>query len=320
MAISLRAMSYFVTALRHGNIARAAGELNIAASAVSAAIDQIEAEFDLTLVTRQRARGIQGTASGLAIARKFERLLEEYRAILTETEDLKRALSGTLRIGYYAPIAPAFLPRILHQSLPDPGAVRLELEECDNIRAQDGLLNGSYDLILFVSEDVRPMIEYDVLIDAPAYCLLPQDHDLARQASVSLAQITQEPLVVLNRPVAAAYYAGLFKDATRAPQIAAYASSTEMVRSLVGAGHGVAILNMRPRIAVSYGGDDLVTLPISDPLPALSLAIAYDRSRPRRLVQHVVDACRAHFTDPGQDRSIVTSLVTEPGATPPGTS
>ncbi|MEM1079679.1 MAG: LysR family transcriptional regulator [Pseudomonadota bacterium] len=306
MAISLRAMSYFVTALRHGNIARAAGELNIAASAVSSAIDQIEAEFDLTLVTRQRARGIQATASGLAIARKFEGLLEDYRAILAETEDLKQALSGTLRIGYYAPIAPAFLPRILHQSVPDPGAVRLELEECDNIRAQDGLLNGTYDIILFVSEDVRPMIEYDILIEAPAYCLVPRGHDLAGQTRVALAQIAQEPLVVLNRPVAAAYYAGLLRAETPSPKIAAYASSTEMVRSLVGAGHGCAILNMRPRTAVSYGGDDLVALPISDPLPALSLAIAYDQARPRRLVQHVVDACRAHFADPDRDRCIVS--------------
>ncbi|WP_424968737.1 LysR family transcriptional regulator [Dinoroseobacter sp. S375] len=306
MAISLRAMSYFVTALRHGNIARAAGELNIAASAVSAAIDQIEAEFDLTLVTRQRARGIQGTANGLAIARKFERLLEDYRAILTETEDLKQALGGRLRIGYYAPIAPAFLPRILHESLADPGAVQLELEECDNISAQDGLLNGTYDIILFVSEDVRPMISYEVLVEAPAYCLMPRDHPLAGRAEISLAEIAQGPLVVLNRPVAAAYYARILKAQATPPHIAAYASSTEMVRSLVGAGHGCAILNMRPRSATSYGGDGLVALPISDPLPALSLAIAYDTSRPRRLVQHVVEACRAHFADPHQDHCIVT--------------
>ena len=111
MAISLKAMEYFTTALRMGNIAKAAAKLNIAASAVSAAIDQIEATFNLTLITRQRSRGIKPNASGLAVARKFERLLEDYQAILAEGDDLKQALNGTLRIGYYAPIAPAFLPK-----------------------------------------------------------------------------------------------------------------------------------------------------------------------------------------------------------------
>ena len=52
MALTLKAMEYFTTALRHGNIAKAAVELNIAASAISSAIDQVETEFDLTLVTR----------------------------------------------------------------------------------------------------------------------------------------------------------------------------------------------------------------------------------------------------------------------------
>ena len=56
-------MEYFTTALRHGNIAKAAAELNIAASAISSAIDKVETEFYLTLVTRQRARGIQAVLS-----------------------------------------------------------------------------------------------------------------------------------------------------------------------------------------------------------------------------------------------------------------
>jgi DNA-binding transcriptional LysR family regulator len=55
MALNLKAMEYFTTALCHGNIPKAAAELNIAASAVSTAINQVEAEFDLTLVTRHRA-------------------------------------------------------------------------------------------------------------------------------------------------------------------------------------------------------------------------------------------------------------------------
>lgn len=305
MPLTLKAMDYFTTALRHANIARAAAELNIAASAVSAAIDQVETQFGLTLVTRQRARGIQATASGREVARKCERLLEEYRSVLAEGIELKRSLSGTLRIGYYAPIAPAFLPKILDTFLPKDMAVKVVLEECDNNQVQDGLLNGMFDAILFVAEDVRPAIEFAPLIAAPPYCLLPAAHPLTQQSSVSMAQIAKEPLVALNRPVAASYYEGLLGPEALQKPIAAYASSTEMVRSLVAAGRGCAILNMRPLTDESYSGERVAARPISDDLPPLTLAIGYDKSRPRRIVQAFVDACTDHFRTDSQTQCIV---------------
>lgn len=297
MAVSLKAMEYFTTALRHGSISKAADELNIAASAIGSAIDQVEASFDLALTIRQRSRGIEANASGRLIAQKFEYLLEEYRSVLAEGADLKHALSGALRIGYYAPIAPAFLPLILSSLVSQGDAITFHLDECDNDTAQDGLLNGTYDAILFVSEDVRPSVDFDVLIEAPPYCLVPAEHAFARQSSVSLSQIATQPLVVLNRPVAAPYYQSLFDAHTYDITIAAYANSTEMVRSLVSAGQGCAVLNMQPLTVQSYCGKALVGLPISDPLPPLTLSIGYDKSRPRRLVQHFVDACCAHFAE-----------------------
>jgi DNA-binding transcriptional LysR family regulator len=305
MAISLKAMEYFTTALRHGNISKAGAELNIAASAIGAAIDQVEAAFDLTLTIRQRSRGIEANASGRHVAQNFERLLEDYRSVLAEGADLKQALSGTLRIGYYAPIAPAFLPPILATFVPKRNDVTLHLEECDNDNAQDGLLNGNYDAILFVSEGVRPSVDFDVLIEAPAYCLVPADHVFARQSSVTVAQIATQPLVVLNRPVAAPYYQSLLDAHTNDITIAAYANSTEMVRSLVSAGQGCTVLNMQPLTQQSYCGASLVGVPISDPLPPLTLSIGYDKARPRRLVQHFVDACRAHFAETGPQQCLV---------------
>ncbi|WP_368345833.1 LysR family transcriptional regulator [Pelagovum sp. HNIBRBA483] len=305
MTVSLKAMQYFNLAVARGSIAQAADELNIAASAVSAAIDQVEASFGLTLVTRQRARGIAPTASGRLMVRKFERLLEDYRAILEEGAELKQSLSGALRVGYYAPVAPAFLPSIFSAFLPPESDAVLHLEECDNDAAQEGLLNGAYDVILFVSEGAKAAIEFDVLIEAPAYCLLAADHPLAAQDTVSLADLAQEPLVVLDRPVAAPYYLRLFEGAHTKTNVVAYANSTEMVRSLVGAGRGCAVLNMLPLADTSYSGERLVGRPISDDLPPLTLSVAYNRTQPRRIVQHFVDACRAYFAAEGPHQCIV---------------
>ncbi|WP_254448959.1 LysR substrate-binding domain-containing protein [Thalassococcus sp. S3] len=258
-------------------------------------------------MTRQQSRGIQRAASGTAVARKLERLLEDYHAVLAEGADLRQSLSGTLRIGHYAPIAPAFLPGTLATCLPDSNTVDLHLEECDNDGAQKGLLEGCFDIILFVSEDVRPAIGFDVLVKAPSYCLLPAEHSLADQAAMRLEEIAREPLVVLDRPVAATYYTDLFDKQEREARVVAYATSTEMVRNLVGAGLGCAILNMQPRSDTTYSGAQVVARPISDPLPPLTLSIGYDKMRPRALVRHVVDACLAGFRGAGAGKYVISA-------------
>lgn len=307
MTVSIQSMRYFTTALAHGSISGAAVELNVAASAVSAAIDRIEAHFQLTLVNRFRSRGITATTSGRVLERKFNHLLEEFEAVMTAGSDLQGALTGELRIGYYAPVAPAFLPDILTDLAGADGQVTLHLEECDNDRAQEGFLAGDFDAILFVSDAALPQITFDVLIEAPVYCLTAPDHPLARRACVRLKDLAEETMIVLNRPIAVDYYQQMFRAAGHNSAKIAYANSTEMVRSLVGAGHGCAVLNMLPTTDVSYAGDRLVAMPIRDTLPPLTLALGYDKANPRRMVRQFVTRCLSYFGEGAGHRHIITS-------------
>ena len=295
MPISLRAMRYFNTALEHGSLSLAAGELNVAASAVSAAIDQVEDHFQMKLVNRFRSRGITATANGKEMKRRFSCLLEDYEAIMAEGMALRESLQGDLRIGYYAPVAPAFLPFILTDFIGPESRITLHMEECDNIRAQEGFLAGDFDVILFVSDAALPQIGFDVLVEAPAYCLMSATHPLTRQPSVTLEDISDDNLIILNRPVAADYYRKLFDMSRKTPVKRIFSNSTEMVRSLVGTGNGLAILNMLPSTDISYAGHRLAARPISDNLPHLTLSVGYEKSKTRRLVKSFSDLCKFYF-------------------------
>jgi DNA-binding transcriptional LysR family regulator len=129
-------------------------------------------------------------------------------------------------------------------------------------------------------------------------------HPLATRAALTLAEIARAPLIVLDRPVAGAYYRDLL-TAQPDPVVVAYASSAEMVRSLVGAGRGRAILNMRPVTATTYAGTRVAAIPIVDPLPPLTLAVAHDRARPRRLVHRFAEACLAQIRDPKRHHGVL---------------
>ena len=65
---------------------------------------------------------------------------------------------------------------------------------------------------------------------------------------------------------------------------------------------------MQPLTKQSSEAGTLARLPIADPLTPLTpltQAIAYDKSQPRPLVQHFVEACREHFSDARSERCIV---------------
>lgn len=298
MTISLKAMRYYCAALRHGSISRAAAELNVAASAVAAAIDHIEDHFQLSLTIRQRARGIEATADGKVMAQRFQALLEDYEGVLRDGAARRQSLEGDLRIGYYAPVAPAFLPRILSTLMQPANNVTLFLDACDNTAAQEGLRRGDYDAILFVSDAAEPWMEFQPLIEAPPYCLLAAGHRLAGRDALSLSDLVDEHIVSLNRPLATDYYRTLFDLAGQRPRTIAYCNSTEMVRSLVGAENACAILNMLPQTTTSYAGDQLVAVPIADALPPLTLSVGYRKGQQRRAVSELVSRCQAYFADP----------------------
>ncbi|MFK7944414.1 MAG: LysR family transcriptional regulator [Paracoccaceae bacterium] len=298
MTLSLRAMRYVQAALKHGSITGAAEATHVTPSAIAAALDQAEAAFGMALVTRARAKGIFPTAAGRDVGRRIDDLLERYEGLLTGISDLQSKLSGNLSIGYNAPIAPAFLPMLAAQIREANPGVTFALTEGDNNSVQTGLMEGQFDVILFVEELPNPQIETQPLVHAPTYCLCASDHALAQHDTVSVAQIVAEPLMLLDRPAARGYYLDLLQQGADAPLIVATTNSTEMVRSLVASKIGISLLNMKPRDVPTYAGGDICCLPIRDSNSGITLSLGFAPGPKRKLVQTFVERCVTFFECP----------------------
>lgn len=315
MSLSLRAMRYVQAALRSGSITAAADAMHVAPSAIAAALDQAEDAFGMALATRARAKGVFPTLAGRDVLRRIDHLLERYDAMMTDVSDLQSALSGRLAIGYNAPIAPAFVPEICAPLLAAHPEVSLSLTEGDNTSIQKGLLDGQFDVIIFVAEVPNPQIATQTLIFAPTYCLCPADHAIASGGAVSVSQIIAEPLILLDRPAARGYYMQLLEQCGEAFRIVATANSTEMVRSLVAAGLGVSLLNMRPRDVRPYAGREIRCVPVSrtasEAASGVTLSLGFAPGPKRRLVHLFVEACAAFFDGPKAVDLIVPDGVRE---------
>lgn len=303
LRLSLKALRAFAAVVEHGSIAGAAQALNTAASAVAASVDQVEAEFGAALLIRTRSRGIAPTADGVAMAARFRALLDSYAEVMEDGHAIGQSLTGTLRLGYYAPVAPAFLPRILHPMMQANPGLRLDLREHDNDSAQEALLNGRLDVILFGGHDLRAGIETRLLLDMPPYVLAPEGHEVTASAPIPLAEVARHPLILPDKPLARPYFDQLFAAQGLTPEIVAAADSIEMVRSLVGAGLGLTVLSMRPLTPLSYGGDRLAAVPLESGLPGLQLRSGRAAGRPRRLVTAFLDALHG-WVDSGAGQAL----------------
>jgi len=305
VAITLKALRYFLGAVERKSIAAAAEELAVVPSAVSAAIDSIEERLDLTLVHRRRAKGIEPTASGLVIAARARLLIEDYESLLSTGAELQGQLSGSLSIGYYAPVAPAFLPSILAPLLKENPGIAAHLVECDTARAQQGLLGGEFDAILFVADTPPPGVEIVPLIEAMPYVLVSADDPVAGEARATLDMLRDAPVVMLDLPVVRGYYDRIFDRAGIMPRIAATGATHEMVRSLVGAGVGRAILNMAPHADRTYAGDQVVAMPLGIDAPPLTLSLGLIGGRRRRVVDTFAKACEDFFVTPAAQSLVI---------------
>lgn len=293
--ISLKALRYFMAAIHEGSITKAAKVVNIVPSAVHTAVNQVEAAFGLQLTIRSRSKGISLTATGQQMVAKIQNLLDEYESLMRDSGDMRTQLTGVLRVGYYAPAAATFMPRIVERMLPDNDGVSVKFFECDNQSAQDGLISGAYDVIVCVADAMKPGITYETLLEVPAYVLVSNSHPFAMRPNIAMHDLSDQKVVLLDLPVVSEYYANQFDLADIKPNIVATATSLEMVRSLVGQGVGCSVLHMLTATDFTYAGDKVVAVPLEPAVETFKIVVGHLPDNPRRLVKMFVEEMRAYF-------------------------
>lgn len=305
MEPTLKSLRYFMAVMESGSVTKAAAQLHIVPSAIHAAVNQVEEAFGEQLTIRQRSKGMAPTEAGRLVMTRIQHLLDEYDSLISANTNEQSQLVGRLKVGYYAPIAPAFLPQVIKQLVDDNPRVDFRLVECDNQSAQAGLVTGAFDVIICVGESLKPEITCATLIEVPAYVLVPENHALALKGSVSLQELHQQDLVLLDLPVVSEYYGRLFDQAGIKPRIAGTATSIEMVRSLVGAGLGCSILHMRPASDLTYAGDYIKAIPLYPSCDTLKIVLGHRQRQPGRLVKVFMQALQDYFYSEACQKLIV---------------
>lgn len=241
--MELRQLHYFMKVAQKEHVTQAAEELHVAQSAVSRQIHQLEQELGVDLFM-QKGRNLQLTPVGHLFCKRVESLMKELDKAVAEVHEFLDPERGEIRIGFPHSLGIHLIPSVVAEFRKRYPNVKFRFKQGMFPSLIRDVISAEVDLA-FISPfpEGHDQVEGDVVLTEEMYAILPPNHELAEEESITLDQLKEDKFILFSkgyslRPIV--WQACL--EAGFTPQIAFEGEETETIRGLVSAGMGVSLL------------------------------------------------------------------------------
>lgn len=288
--MELRHLRYFLAVAEERNFTRAAEKLGISQPPLSQQIQALEAEIGVRLFHRVR-QGVELTEAGEAFLAKTSLFPDQVEDAKRAAQRAARGEVGRLRISFTASaIFNLLVPRLIRGYRHRFPEIRLFLEEDATARQIDMLRKGEID-VAFLRPGPQALegLKLVRFEDEPMLLVVPSVHRLAGRAAASLAEVREEPFVVLPRGAESCLYAEVTRCCLECgflPKPTQEGPHMTSVIHLVAAGMGVSVVPQSVAAAVTIEG--VAYVPISGAVPKAPMALASRRDNRLAAVRNFV--------------------------------
>jgi len=272
---TLRQLAYFVAVAQAGTIVEAAAALHVSPSAVSASLTDLERVLDAQLCVRRKAHGVSLTPTGARFFAQAKELLAQAEQIEHETKAPEGQLSGPLTVGCYLSLSPTVVPRLLQGFSERYPLVTLNFFEGTQDELTNRLASGELDLLVLYDMDVAPNPARVTLFSPRPYVIVHPKHPLAAAGRVALADLVDEPFILMDAPPSSQNTLAVFEARGLTPLVRHRTFSYELTRALVGRNLGYSVLVQRPFGDMTYEGNRISVLEIDPPAPAVEVILTW---------------------------------------------
>lgn len=292
---TLRQLEYFVAVGEAGSIARASERINVSSPSISAAITQLEQEFGLPLFVRQHAQGLSLTQAGRQMLEQARIVLREAGAMMDIAGDIAGTVRGPMAVGCLVTFAQIVLPSLrrgFEAAYPD---VRLRQLELNQLEIFSALRRSEIDVALTYDLALPADLRFEPLLSLPPFALVDETHPLAGHTDVTVEELKDHPMVLLDLPLSADYFLSFFDEVGVKPRVVERTRDMAVMRSLVANGFGYSIANVRPLNPLSPDGKPLRFIPIRGAARPMQMGLLMARdveksSAVRAFLTHCRDA------------------------------
>lgn len=262
---SLRQIQYFLTVADLGGFTQAAASLYVAQSALSRQMGLLEDELGFVLFDRG-PKGVRLTAAGAVYRGRVASIPAMLEAAAEDGLQLARGEAGVLRLLHSSTLPIDSLMPYLDRFMAACPRARIDLDRMSSEEQVSEVASGKADIGLIrfpvLRRDAR--VRFIELAAERLWVALPANHPLAKQKSIAVSRLRQEPFVSAanrERGGLARVVTDLCLKRDFVPTVARIVSPKTSMLNLVAAGWGVAIV---PQRMTGLGIDGVVFIPLSD--------------------------------------------------------
>lgn len=242
MRLDLASLRLFVTACRRGSITAAAESHNIAASAVSRRLSELEAEAGLSLLERSR-RGVVPTEAGTALLRRAEDMLRLADNIEGDLADFGAGIRGAVRLAANTSAATQYLPDDLARFSTAHPDIRIELRELVSSDIVATVTDGIADLGIAASHVSMTGLATRPYRTDRLVTVVPKGHGLADAGPVRLQDLVAHDFIALQgNSSLRALIEKKAEDMGGKLRVRVDIMSFDGIRRMVAAGLGISVL------------------------------------------------------------------------------
>ena len=289
--MTLTELRYVVTLARERHFGRAAERCHVSQPTLSVAVKKLEDELGIPLFERSK-NSIRVTETGKRIIEQAQRVLDQVGLIRDMAQDGKNQLNAPLKVGAIYTIGPYLFPHLLPELRRAAPEMPLYIEENYTATLRQKLRQSELDAIIIALPFEEPEVVTMPLYDEPFVVLLPGDHPLTNEESLTAEQLAQEQLLLLGPghcfrdqvlescpPLVEAVSRTAATD--KGPSLVTEGSSLETIRHMVASGLGITVLPLSAATAMQYDEDILAVRPFAAPVPYRTVALAWRVTFPR---------------------------------------
>ncbi|MEQ9326959.1 MAG: LysR family transcriptional regulator [Rhodospirillales bacterium] len=192
-----RVLRYVITVAEEGGFTAAARKLNIAQSAISRQVANLEEELGGALFLRRR-QGLEMTEAGRRFVAHARDMLESMRNVRDDVSSLLVEPSGPVVIGVPPTAGVTLIPRIFATCREKWPNIQLAVRESYSADIYSGVLRNEIDIGLVHDPVVLPELYAMPLIGEPMYYIAPAGADLPDP--VPADYLAGHPLILPEAP------------------------------------------------------------------------------------------------------------------------
>lgn len=279
--MNLRDLRYLVAVADAKHFGKAATACHVSQPTLSEQIKKLEAYLGVELIERQPRRVVL-TEIGAEVVARARRVLRDSDEIVHLARGFRDPLSGTITIALIPTVGPYLLPLVARKIRKQLPKLQLKLYEYQTAVALEKLRNGDIDMAILALPIANDGIESSELYREDFVVALPLEHELAKRATLKLADLDGEQVLLLEDGHCLRDQALEVCSRINISENQDYrATSLETLRQMVAAGWGVTLL---PKLATSgpfASSQGVAIKPLAKPTPHRVIGAIWRKSSTR---------------------------------------